>query len=63
MTLSDAERQIAAILAALERSSESLVRSVDIVDVEVTTCSDDRRQHLRRVRIDLERLPGTRWSK
>lgn len=58
-----AEREIATILSDLEANAEALVRTIAIDDVDVTQVRDDRPQHLRAVRITLERIPGTRWEK
>ncbi len=66
MTVDDqtnsAEQRIAAVLAELEIATGSLVRRVEIFDLEVTRLTDTRRQMLRSVRIDLQPIPGTRWS-
>jgi hypothetical protein len=57
-----AEREIAAILARLERETTSLVRAVEIRDVEVTGMMDDRRQLQRQVLIELDPIPGSNWG-
>jgi hypothetical protein len=57
-----AEREIAAILARLERETTSLVRAVEIRDVEVTGMMDDRRQLQRQVLIKLDPIPGSNWG-
>jgi hypothetical protein len=57
-----AEREIAAILARLELETTSLVRAVEIRDVEVTGMMDDRRQLQRQVLIKLDPIPGSNWG-
>jgi len=62
MTVDEAERHIANILAGLEKEHEANVEEIEVKDVEVTRMSDTRRQLLRRVVITLTRRPGTRWT-
>jgi hypothetical protein len=56
-----AEREIAAILAQLERDTGSIATDIDIKSIEVTTMQDDRRMLQQCVLVELERLPGTCW--
>lgn len=60
--LAQAESDIARVLATLEKTTDSLVESIDLIDMEVTTFDDDRRQLQRHVRITLRRNPGSNWS-
>ena len=59
--IESAEKQICAILADLEKRTNSLVKSIEVVDLDVTTFKDARPQIIRRVRIEIERTPGSRW--
>jgi hypothetical protein len=59
--LTVAEREIAAILAQLERDTGSIATDIDIKSIEVTTMQDDRRMLQQCVLVELERLPGTCW--
>ena len=56
------EQSIARILSDMEKTTGQLVDSLELVDIDVTTASDDRPQILRTVRIELKRLPGTKWD-
>ena len=56
-----AEREIAAILAQLERDTGSIVTDIEITSIEITTMRDDRRMLQQRVLIELQRMPGTCW--
>lgn len=56
------EKEISSILAKLETDTGMVLDRLDILDTEVTTLGDPRPQWLRRVRIDMKRLPGTMWS-
>lgn len=58
-----AENKIATILAQLEAETGMLLESIQVRDLEVTTYKDQRPQWLRRVVIEMKRLPGTRWGK
>lgn len=62
MTLARAEATIAATLRRLEQDSDCVVETIEIHDLEVTRVNDDRRQLQRRIRIELRRLPGQRWT-
>lgn len=62
MDISTAERQIAVILSQLERETGSVVRAIEVTDIEVTKIDSVRREMERRISIDLERLPGTHWG-
>lgn len=57
-----AEKEIARVLAKLESDTGMVLETIDVRDIEVTTLGDDRPQWLRRVAIEMKRLPGTRWS-
>jgi hypothetical protein len=59
--ITKAEREIAAILAQLERDTGSIVTDIEIKSIEVTTMQDDRRMLQQCVLVELERLPGTCW--
>lgn len=60
--VTEAEKRISKMLAELERQMDGVVESIEIRDIEITTCSDDRPQWQRRVLIEMKRLPGTRWD-
>lgn len=62
MKPSEAERQIAAILASVEAREGAYVDRVEIQDTEITSMDDPRRQIMREVRIELSRVPGQRWG-
>jgi hypothetical protein len=62
MTVDEAERQIGAILAALERDCGSIARSIEIITIDGTAVDDTRRQLIRRVQIEMEPTPGSWWS-
>jgi hypothetical protein len=59
--ISEAERQIAKILCALEKDTGQVVESVNINDIEITSIGDDRQQFQRSISIEVKRLPGTHW--
>lgn len=59
--LAQAEAEIARVLAALEKDTDSLIESIELFDTEVTTLNDDRQQLQRRVVIKLRRNPGSNW--
>jgi hypothetical protein len=59
----NAEAQIGAILARLEIDTGQNVRSIDIEDIDVTQVADTRQQIMRRVIINMVRIPGTRWRR
>jgi len=58
----EAEKEIAEILARFESESGTLIESIELQDTEVTTFTDDRPQWMRRVVVGWKRLPGTRWG-
>lgn len=62
MDIETAEKNIAAILSMLEKSSGSIVRELSIVSLDVSTFDSDRRQLSNRVSIELERLPSHGWN-
>ena len=62
MNISEAEREIARVLAALEKENDCIVDLVALRDIEVTTMGDDRQQLQRRVVIETHRIPGSNWS-
>lgn len=61
MRRDDAEREIAAILKALEVETDCVVETVTLHDFEVTQMEDTRQMFSRRVVIELKRLPGHHW--
>lgn len=63
MTISKAQRLIAGVLCELENDTGSVVKHIEVIDVETTRFSDSERRLERRVGIELERLPGTNWAK
>lgn len=60
--IDDAQRQINAILAELERTTDGHVRGLQVIDLDARTISDDRPCLQRRVVIDLQPMPGTGWA-
>ena len=56
----EATRAIADALRCLEIETGQIVRGVEIEDIDASTYGDDL--IIRRVHINLERLPGTKWS-
>ena len=60
--ISTAEGEIAKILAKLEADTGTVLDMIEVRDIEITTMGDDREQWLRRVIIEMKRLPGTRWN-
>lgn len=62
MNLLEAEKQIAHILAKLEKETSQIVDSVEINKIDVTCFEDDRPRHKCAVRIITHRLPGNGWS-
>ena len=61
--ISAAEHKIAAILEKLEAETNMVLDTIKVKDIEVTTLTDDRPQWIRHMRIEMYRLPGTRWGK
>lgn len=61
MTITEAEKKIAAILKQLEIDSGSVVKSISLDTIEMTNLGDVRPQMMQRVLIELERAPGNRW--
>lgn len=57
-----AEKEIAMLLAKLEKDADALVEAIAVIDVDVTTAGDVRKQLLRRVLIDMRRIPGAEWG-
>lgn len=62
VSLENAEKQIARILAQLELSSGSLVEKVEIRTVDVTSITSKQSDYMMQVRIQLRRLPGHQWG-
>lgn len=57
-----AEKEISKVLAKLEVDADMVLDRLEVRDMEVTTIGDPRPQWLRRVVIEMKRLPGTRWD-
>jgi hypothetical protein len=57
-----AQRQIAQILASLERETGQFVEGVCLHSIDVTTCESATRQLIRQVSIDLKPIPGSNWQ-
>lgn len=57
-----AEKEISKVLAKLEADTGMVLDNLKVRDMEVTTIDDPRPQWLRRVAIEMKRLPGTRWD-
>jgi len=62
MTVDEAVVAINRILAQLERETDSLVRSIDVRNIETTKLGDSRPVWLRSVELRIERKPGSEWS-
>jgi len=60
--ISKAEKDIATILQQLEKETESVVSYVELNDVDVTTMTSRRTELERHVRVEMKRLPGTKWG-
>jgi hypothetical protein len=63
MKVEEAEREIASILARLERENDGYVETIAVKDIEVTTLDSDRKQIARSVQISFKPKPGSNWSK
>jgi hypothetical protein len=63
MTKGEAERQINAILEALEADSGCLVENISIAEVDINSISSRAKELTRSVQIDLHWLPGHSWFK
>lgn len=59
--IEQAQRQIADILAALERETGMLVKNVSIRSIEVRWIDDSNDQYLQSVQLEMLRLPGHGW--
>ena len=57
-----AEKDIAKRLKQLEIETNMIVDSLALQNAEITKMDDDRRQLLRRVIIEMHRLPGSNWE-
>jgi hypothetical protein len=57
-----AQRQIAQILASLERETGQLVEELSIYSIDVSTCVSTAQQFLRSVRVELKPIPGSTWQ-
>ncbi len=60
--ITDTEREIAKVLAKLETDTGMVVDTVEVKDINVTELGDSRTQLMRRVAIEMKRIPGARWS-
>lgn len=58
-----AEKRIAAVLAALEIETQSLVDSITIEAIDKTSMADQRQMLLRRVVLTCKPIPGSHWDK
>lgn len=56
------ERQIAFLLADLEKRTSCYVEALSIHSIEVTKVSSVAPEYLRRVEVDLRRQPGSQWQ-
>lgn len=56
-----AEREIARVLAKLESDTGMVLNNICVRDTDVTQIQDVGPRWLRRVVIEMNRLPGTRW--
>jgi hypothetical protein len=55
------QRQIAFLLADLEKRTGCYVDGLSIESIDVTRVSSDRQMLARAVRVDLRRAPGSEW--
>lgn len=62
MTQDKAQRQIAAILAELEKSTGQLVDGVRVESLDIRSYADPAPKWLRFVEIDMRPIPGSQWS-
>jgi hypothetical protein len=62
VTLEDAEKGIAKILAELEQSTGALVENVEISTIDVTSISSRQREYMLQVRVNFKRVPGHQWG-
>lgn len=56
------QRQIAILLADLEKRTGSYVDGIEIRSVEVTRIDDSAPRYVRSVVVDLRRSPGSAWN-
>ena len=56
------ERQIASLLADLEKRTGCYVEGLQVQDIEVTHVASPAPEYIRRVQVDLRRQPGARWQ-
>ena len=56
------EKQIAALLADLEKRTGCYVDGLALHNIEVTNVSSQAPEFMRRVEVDLRRQPGSRWQ-
>ena len=56
------ERQIAFLLADLEKRTGCYIDGLALQNIEVTTSTSPAPEYLRRVEVDLRRQPGSRWK-
>ena len=56
------ERQIASLLADLEKRTGCYVEGLQVQDIEVTHVASPAPEYIRRVQVDLRRHPGSRWQ-
>ena len=56
------ERQIASLLADLEKRTGCYVEGLQVQDIEVTHVASPAPEHIRRVQVGLRRQPGSRWE-
>lgn len=61
--VSAAEKQIALLLADLEKQTGCYVDGLVLKNIEVTTVTSTAPEYLRRVEVDLRRQPGSHWQK
>lgn len=62
MDVEQAQKQIAQILAELERETDQVVEGLSIEAIDVTAVGSHRQQLMRWVRIDLKPVPGSNWQ-
>lgn len=62
MTLTEATRQINAILAALETDTGEHVEGINLKNIEITGIDSVRPELQRSVVIKLKPIPGSHWN-
>lgn len=62
MLVNQVQRQIAALLADLEKRTGCYVEDLKLHNIETTNINSSAPEFMRRVEVDLRRQPGSRWQ-